>query len=329
MTAPNERLTFAGELIGHGGWVTALQTGSSDHENLLVSVSRDKTLCIWNVRTNVSGNRVESVEGIPHRVLTGHNHFISDVALSIDNNFALTGSWDKTMRLWDLNAGRTTYRYFGHTKDVLSVTMSPDNSQFISGSRDKSVRLWNTLGEYKYTFEENKGHTDWVTCVRFTPVSKEPLIVTAGWDRTVKLWRRDNLQLKANLIGHTNCVNTVTLSPDGHFCASGGKDNQAMIWDIQEGKQLYFMDAFANINALCFSPTRYWLVAATDAGIIVWDLETKRRINHIQPDVYLPDSDRRIRSPKALSVAWSHDGEVLYAGFSDNKIRAYSVVSEE
>ena len=56
------------------------------------------------------------------------------------------------MRLWDLRAGRTTYRFVGHTNDVLSVTMSPDNRQLISGSRDKTMRLWNALAESKYTF---------------------------------------------------------------------------------------------------------------------------------------------------------------------------------
>lgn len=43
----------------------------------------------------------------------------------------------------------------GHAKDVLSVAFSADNRQIVSGSRDKTIKLWNTLGECKYTIQED------------------------------------------------------------------------------------------------------------------------------------------------------------------------------
>ena len=52
---------------------------------------------------------------------------MQDVVVSSDGQFALSGSWDGTLRLWDLNNGSTTRRFVGHTKDVLSVAFSHDN----------------------------------------------------------------------------------------------------------------------------------------------------------------------------------------------------------
>lgn len=106
--------------------------------------------------------------------------------ISSDSNFALSGSWDKTLRLWDLNMGETVRTFQKHTSDVNSVAFSADNRQIVSGSRDRTVRLWNTLADCKYTIEEGQ-HTDWVSCVRFSPSPKEPLIVSCGWDKLVKV----------------------------------------------------------------------------------------------------------------------------------------------
>jgi len=188
---------------------------------------------------------------------------VQDVAVSSDGQFALSGSWDGNLRLWDLNQGTTTRRFIGHQKDVLSVAFSADNRQIVSGSRDKTIKLWNTLGHCKFTITE-EGHKEWVSCVRFSPNLTTPLIVSAGWDKIVKVWTLDHwIKLRTNLFGHTGYVNTVTVSPDGSLCASGGKDGTAMLWDLNEGRHLSSLDAGDIIHALVFSPIRYWLCAAT------------------------------------------------------------------
>lgn len=56
----------------------------------------------------------------------------------------------------------------------------------MSGSRDRTIKLWNTLGDCKFTITE-KGHTEWVSCVRFSPNPQNPVIVSAGWDKLVKV----------------------------------------------------------------------------------------------------------------------------------------------
>ena len=111
---------------------------------------------------------------------------MQDVVISSDGQYALSASWDKTLRLWDLNTGKTTRRFIGHTNDVLSVSFSADNRQIVSGSRDKTIKLWNTLGDCKFTITE-EGHGEWVSCVRFSPNPSNPVIVSAGWDRLVKV----------------------------------------------------------------------------------------------------------------------------------------------
>ena len=120
-----------------------------------------------------------SLTGLP--LLTHYTQVISS-----DGAYALSASWDKTLRLWELSTGATTRTFVGHTGDVLSVSFSADNRQIVSGSRDRTIKLWNTLGDCKFTITE-KGHTEWVSCVRFSPNPQNPVIVSAGWDKLVKV----------------------------------------------------------------------------------------------------------------------------------------------
>uniref|UniRef100_A0AC35FH22 Small ribosomal subunit protein RACK1 n=1 Tax=Panagrolaimus sp. PS1159 TaxID=55785 RepID=A0AC35FH22_9BILA len=298
-------LKLVGLLKGHTGHITQISCVPSN-PNLIVSASRDKSLMLWNLEDN--GHDV--VVGKPVRALRGHSHFVSDCSISSDGQYALSGSWDKSLRLWDLHTGQTTRRFSGHTKDVLSVAFSADNRQIVSGSRDRTIKLWNTLAQCKHTVTEDC-HTDWVSTVRFSPSAENPAIV----------WNLSNCRLKTNHIGHSGYVNSVTVSPDGSLCASGGKDGTAMLWDLNEGKHLYTLGGNEVVNALSFSPDRYWLSAAVGSSIKIWDLETKSSINDLKVDA--TGATARKSPAEVTSIAWSADGRTLFAGYTDNIIRVW------
>ena len=82
------------------------------------------------------------------------------------------------------------------------------------------------------------------------------IIIDEDVDGVMKVWNLTNCKLKTNHIGHTGYINTVTLSPDGSLCASGGKDAKAMLWDLNDGKHLYTLDSSDPIHSLTFSPNR-------------------------------------------------------------------------
>ena len=94
-------------------------------------------------------------------------------------------------------------------------------------------------------------------------------------DGPPQVWELSKFKLKTNHYGHTGYINTVSVSPDGSLAASGGKDGITMLWDLNEGKHLYSLEAGDIVNALVFSPNRYWLCAATATCIKIFDLESK------------------------------------------------------
>lgn len=140
----------------------------------------------------------------------------------------------------------------------------------------------------------------------------------------LQVWELASCRIQTDHIGHTGYINTVTISPDGSLCASGGKDGTTMLWDLNESKHLYSLQAGDEIHALVFSPNRYWLCAATSTEIAIFDLEKKQRVDSLVPEFV---ESKKAQKPMCVSLAWSADGQTLFSGYTDNKIRAWGVMS--
>src|ERR1700716_2600415 len=77
------------------------------------------------------------------RTLTGHTGMLNSVAVTPDGTRIVSGSWDRTIRVWDLATGAPLGEALtGHTHRVSSVAVTPDGTRIVSGSYDGTVRVW-------------------------------------------------------------------------------------------------------------------------------------------------------------------------------------------
>lgn len=261
---------------------------------------------------------------------------MQDVALSLDSRYALSASWDGTLRLWDASKGKCVETFVDHTKDVLTCSFSHDNRQIASGGRDKKIKIWNTKGECKYTVDEDD-HSDWVSCVRFSHDSKTPRLATASWDGQIKIWEPQSMALQNTFVGHTNAVTSLAFAQKATYLASGGKDGNILLWNVDEGSFIKSHLHSEPINQVLFSKINYWIAAATDSGIIIWDIVKDQIIANIQLRLgdddkkdEKKDEDQKVKERSiipCLSISWSKNGTFLYSGWGDNKIRVYEVIN--
>ncbi|KAH8830944.1 hypothetical protein DL96DRAFT_1594900 [Flagelloscypha sp. PMI_526] len=250
-------------LRGHDDWVTAVAFCSEGSR--IVSGSMDGTMCIWDIET-------WELVGTP---LRGHKAGVLCVAVSRpDKNsqdssesreLIVSGSMDKTLRLWIADTGKALGSPLsGHDDWVTSVAFSPNSQRIVSGSLDKTVRLWDARTR-RPIGDPLQGHTDGVTCVDWgativsgsrdktvrqwngftgepvggpfrahqdfvTCLSYRPYIISGSRDMTVHLWEP---QSYIRLSGHQDFVEAVAFSSDGRRIVSGSRDKTLRIWDLE------------------------------------------------------------------------------------------------
>ena len=92
---------------------------------------------------------------------------------------------------------------------------------------------------------------------------------------------------------------------------------------FEQNKTLYTLEAKAEVHALAFSPNRYWLVAAT-TGIKIFKLQERSLLDELKPEFAVGAT---AKDPEAISLVWSADGQNLFAGYTDNVIRVWQVMT--
>jgi hypothetical protein len=162
-------------------------------------------------------------------VIDGHANAVYSVAFSPDGQRIVTGSEDKTAKMWDIQMGKELQAFKGHAGPVFSVAFSPDGHRIVTGSGDKTAKLWDVpSGKELQTF---KGHEGLVSAVALSPDGRR--IVTGSTDKTAKLW---DVQAGKELLtfkGHALTVKSVVFSSDGKRIVTGSNDQSAMIWTAQ------------------------------------------------------------------------------------------------
>ncbi|KAF8475670.1 WD40-repeat-containing domain protein [Kalaharituber pfeilii] len=250
-----------------------------------VDFSRDSTLVAGGFQESYI--RIFSLKGTPlvsalptenhtqpaptSRRLIGHSGPVYGVSFAPSNQYLVSSSEDRTVRLWSLDTYTALVVYKGHDRPVWDVKFGPFGHYFATASHDHTARLWST--DHIYPLRIFAGHLSDVDTLAWHPNSA--YLATGSSDKTVRLWDIQRGSSVRLFSGHTAPVTALAISPDGKTLASAADDATINLWDIASGKKMKSMKGHGrtSIYSLSFSVEGTVLVSSgADNTVRVWNV---------------------------------------------------------
>jgi WD40 repeat protein len=284
-------------------------------------------------------HRIEIVPNVPH------SSAITSLTFSRDGSRLLSGSRDKSVKLWETATGRLLRTFVGHSDYVTSVAFSPDGTRLLSGGYidDKTVKLWDAAsGKLIRTWE---AHGSGVEAVAFSPDGTH--LLSAGSEYVaahratvgrLKLWDAASGQLIRIFEGHSNSVTrpvtSAAFSPDGKTLLSGSGDKTLKLWDIANGQVIHTFAGHANeVTSVAFSPDGMRVLSGSqDQTLKLWDVVSgqlvrtfERPDNWVRSVAFSPDGTRLVSASPGGFRLWDASSGRLMRSFGGHSLPVEAV----
>ena len=268
---------------------------------------------------NALGQSIETV------IQKGHELAVVSVAMSPDSNYVVTGSRDKSAKLWELSTGREVRSFLGHDYSVTSLDVSRDGKYLLTGSNDETVKLWE-METGKEIFSVNPVK-ERITHVAISPDMK--FFVTAALRFNVHVYdfasKKKIKEFEVNPESNRNGVD-VAISPDSKLLAFGEDNPTVQVYRTSDWQKIYTFEYgegwCGGCSTFCgFSPDSKNLVMASHNGSAKKYDVTTGKLTHQYADQlkdpssieFSPDGKKVLLSTKKeIFVFESETGKELY-----------------
>ena len=246
------------------------------------------------------------------RTLRAHTSVIGRIAWSPDGRMLASPSWDRTIRLWDVETGECLHVMQGHKETAYAVAFDPKGRFLASGSRDNTIKLWEpSSGQILHTLE---GHGDRVWDVAFDQAGCT--LASGSRDSMVKLWEPARGTFLRTLEGHQDGVLCVAFDASGCTLATGGDDRTVHLWEPSSSKPLRRLGGHhGSVYVVAFDMSGGVLASGSaDETVKIWEPASGRLLRTLEGHTH-----------SIHSVAFLSGGRLLFSKGGDDSVRAWNI----
>jgi len=280
---------LAGSMPGHEAAIKSVTCFMTSQGRGAVTASKDHTMRVWRLS--------DQLDVVAAAIGTGHTGSIEAVAASADGRILCSGSWDRTIKLWN--------------GECATEPIKPKPS--------KKKRKGDNVEEWTETecLETLTGHADAVTALEWI---ERDGFVSGSWDHTLRAWDSGTATC-VRVVNFNKAVRAISWSASGQLLASAQGDKNIALWDIKgEGHlKLRLGSSEAHKEAVvdvAWMPNSSSLLASAshDKTTMLWDIRSPK----------LPVATLTTHDDKVLCVHWA-DAQHVLSGGADCKVRSAQV----
>lgn len=261
--------------------------------------------------------------------LVGHTNSIMSINFSPNGTMLASGSWDETVRIWDIAIGehiktltppqnKTDLNLLG----VDNVLFSPDGKTFVStSSNERMMHFWDTTTWQRLSSTVTIAVED----IAFSPDSNTLAICSSGGG--LHLYDVATAERKAELTRHISWITSIAFSPDGTTLASGGL-SELHLWDVTTGAQKLSINGHSSsVHGLALAPDSQTIAAGNRYEVRLWDTINGTLQTVLYENETLEGDGRLAFSPDGKTLACEHGRSIRLWNVADGthqgKLKGY------
>ena len=251
----------------------------------------------------------------PPRVLTGHEAGVRGVAVTPDGRSAVSASFDRSVRVWDLDTGAQRAMLAGHDDAVVDVAVTSDGRRAVTASVDATLRVWDLDdGREEHTL---RGYDYSVYALALAPDGRRAVSLSNGG--SLRVWDLDTGAEQRRVAAGVNGGNTrLAVTPDGRYAVGSAWDGTLRVWDLGAGRLEFALATDAgHLYDVAVTPDgAHAVTGSSDGTVRLWDLRDGQ-----------PGRVLRGHTGSVWGVAVAPDGRHVVSGSLDRTVRVWDVAS--